>query len=373
MELSRTASSPSRLAHARSSRWATGLLVLAPFAGLVTACVRNLDKPRGLIDFRIFRLAGRAVAHGHSPYHLHLGLLAHETVGFVYPAPAALAMVPFGVLPFPVAALGFAAITTAAIVVTLRILGVTDPRCYGVALCMMPVSTAVTTGTVSTLVTCAAAVVWRYRDRIVLPALTLAAAIMLKPVLWPVAIWLAATRRWRAALLTAATACAGTALAYAALHINGLRSYPTLVHAATTAEGARSYSLYGLLSRIGSPAPLTVAYLIGAALLVAMWVAARRDARLGFVLAIAATLALAPIVWVHYFSLLLIPLALRERTLSWWWSLPVLMWFVNAHAMDASPTTTILVWWLALLTLYGYRRRERVGRPRLELTSSAEA
>jgi hypothetical protein len=185
----------------------------------------------------------------------------------------------------------------------------------------------------------------------VVPALALAVALMLKPLLWPLAIWLAATRRWRAAGLTALVTGAGMTAGYAALHVNGLRSYPSLVRATTTIEGRGSYSVYGLLSRLGLPAPLAVAYVVGAALLVATCYVARRDERLSFVAAIGATLALTPIMWVHYFSLLLIPLAFGSRRLSWWWAPLVVMWLVNAKPADASPASITVVWWLVLLTL----------------------
>ncbi len=348
----------------RTVSWSTGLLVCLPVAALVTAVARDLDKPDGLIDFRIYRLAGRAVLHGHTPYASPHSILAHGPVGFVYPAPAAWAMAPFSLLPFPLAAVCFTLVTTAAVVVTLYVLGVRDLRCYGIAFLMMPVSTAITTGTVSTLIACAAALVWRYRNSVLVPALALAAALMLKPLLWPLAIWFAATRRWRAAGLTAVVTGAGLLAGYAALHVDGVRSYPALVKATTTVEGRGSYSVYGLLSRLGLPAPLAGAYVIGAALLVATWVLARRDERLSFVAAIGATLALTPVMWVHYFTLLLIPLALGSRRLSWWWAPAVVMWFVNAKPADASPASITLVWWLVLLTLAALlAQRQRTATP----------
>jgi hypothetical protein len=115
-------------------------------------------------------------------------------------------------------------------------------------------------------------------------------------------------------------------------------------------EGGVSYSVYGLLTQFGAPLPLILSYLIGAAVLTAVWVV-RRDEHLSFVLAVAAALALTPILWVHYFSLLLIPLALGSRRLTWWWSLPVAVWFVQGGPSPALPVNTILVWWLALVTL----------------------
>jgi len=337
--------------------WSTVFLIGVPVGLLVSAVIGNLGRSDGLGDFRIYRLAGRAVLHGQSPYMSPQSILAHGSGGFVYPAPAAWAMVPFSLLPFTLAALCFTVLTVGAVIGSLWLLGVRDLRCFGVALLMMPVSTAITTGTVSTLLTCAAALVWRYRDRVVLPAVALAGSLMLKPLLWPVAIWLAATRRWRAAGLTLLVTAVGMTAAYAALQINGLESYPALVKATTAVEGGVSYSLYGLLSQLGAPFPLVASYLIGAALLVAVWVV-RRDECLSFVIAIAATLALTPIVWVHYFSLLLIPLALGSRRLTWWWSLPAVVWLVQGGPSPASPVNATLVWWLALLTLACYRLRD---------------
>lgn len=341
------------------SRKLAGLmLVVLPVAKLVFDVVDNLERPDGLPDFRIYRHAGAAVLHGYSPYVSPQNIHSVATAGFVYPAPAAWAMAPFALLGFELAAIVFAVIATAAVIASLRLLGVEDLRCYGAALYVMPVSTAITTGTVSTLLVCAAALVWRYRTRVVVPALALAAALMLKPLLWPLVIWLVATRRWRTAAVSAAAACVGTTAAYAALHIDGIRSYPELVRAATAGEGADSYSVYGILARLDLPAPTAVAYAIGAALLVGIWLLARRNERLAFVAAILATLALAPILWVNSFALLLIPLAFASRRLSWLWAAPAAMWFVDAKAFDAPLVSILLVWTLAALTLGAVRAQE---------------
>jgi alpha-1,2-mannosyltransferase len=327
------------------------LFVAFPVATLFATVIGNLLDPVGLFDFRIYRAAGIVVLHGHNPYFTPQSIVAHGSGGFVYPAPAAWAMVPFGLLPFTLAGICFSVLTTAAVVASLLALDVRDIRCYGVALFMAPVSTAITTGTVSTLIACAAVLTWRYRNRVVVSALALGASLMLKPLLWPIAIWLAATRRWRAAGFTLLTAGVGTAAGYAALHINGLQSYPALVRATTSVEGGVSYSLFGLLSRLSAPAPLVISYLVGAVLLAALCVAARHNEQASFVIAIAATLALAPVLWVHYFSLLLVPLAFRSRRLTAWWFLPILMWLFNAKAPEANAETAATIWLMALAVL----------------------
>jgi hypothetical protein len=153
------------------------------------------------------------------------------------------------------------------------------------------------------------------------------------------------------------TALAGTVLAYAALHIDGLRSYPVLVRAATLGEGDDSFSIYGIFVRLGVPAPQAGAELVGAAALAGMWLLARRSERLSFVAAIVATLVLTPILWVNSFCLLLIPLALGSRRLTWWWAAPWLLWLVGLPAFDASLASIGLVWLCAAVTLGALRSR----------------
>ena len=79
----------------------------------------------------------------------------------------------------------------------------------------------------------------------------------------------------------------------------------------------------GLGSTVGNV--LTVA--AGLSLLVACVVFARRsdDAR-SFTCAVAATLAVSPIVWLHYLVVLLVPMAILRRRFSALWLLPILLW-----------------------------------------------
>src|SRR6185369_3496190 len=66
---------------------------------------------------------------------------------------------------------------------------------------------------------------------------------------------------------------------------------------------------------------------LGAGLLALCW----REGRRGFderslALALAAALVLSPIVWLHYFVLLLVPIALARRTFGAIWLIPPLFW-----------------------------------------------
>src|SRR5947207_3127346 len=73
-------------------------------------------------DFHTFWQSGRDVLHGHTPYSASLPAVAHKETfrPFVYPAPAAIAMVPFSALPYGVADALWFVLSYAAIVGALR-------------------------------------------------------------------------------------------------------------------------------------------------------------------------------------------------------------------------------------------------------------
>ena len=98
-----------------------------------------------------------------------------------------------------------------------------------------------------------------------------------------------------------------------------------------------SYSPFGFLVQIGAPERLARAatLVIGAALLFACW----RRASLG--LAVAAALVMSPIVWLDYYAVAAVPLAIVRPRLSAVWLVP--------HR-DLGPAER------------GHRRRERLGQ-----------
>jgi hypothetical protein len=83
-----------------------------------------------------------------------------------------------------------------------------------------------------------------------------------------------------------------------------------------------SYTVFGLLVQAGAPetAARAAMLLVGGALLVATW------RYRSFTLAIAAALALSPIVWLDYFALAAIPLGIYRPRLSWVWFAPLATW-----------------------------------------------
>jgi hypothetical protein len=158
---------------------------------------------------------------------------------------------------------------------------------------------------------------------------------LLKLFLWPLAVWLVVTKRWRAAVV-----CAGTGLVllvggWAVIDFAGLRSYPTILHVLQQVEIPVSYSLVTLfgLSGGGATAMTVVLSLTG---IVAIWWAARGEGgdRRAFAVAVVVSLVATPLLWMHYLLLLFVPIAFYRPRLSGLWFLPLLLWLTpssNSH------------------------------------------
>ena len=287
-----------------------------------------------LFDLHTLWKAGHDVVTGHSPY------------PFVYPAPAAILMVPFGLLPFKVAVVAFSLVLFGAAFLTLRLLGVRDWRCYGAALGSLPGTSAVTLGAFSWLLALGAAAAWRYRDRRLVVAAAIAGVVVTKIFLWPLLIWLVATRRIRTAATTVVFSVVAVIGCWAVIGFDGLRQYPNHISHIGALEELRSYSPFSLLRTLGlTSADARIALVaLTLAAFAAITVAARgQDGdRRAFALAVAASLVLSPIVWVHYFVLLFVIIALYRRTLSAAWLLPAAYWLLPGQDSHGS-TKVILV------------------------------
>lgn len=246
-------------------------------------------------------------------------------VDYVYPPLIGLLTVPWTFVPVGAAEVAFQALLILAFVATLALLGVRDWRCYGLAFLWPPVTDAVRTGNISILLGLAAAIVWTSRDRALVAGPVLGVSIAAKLFLWPVTAWLAATSRLRAAGWSVAVAVVAVLASWAAVGLRGFAEYPELVGRLTDLMDERSYTAYALARDLG--APVNVAWALWAALAVGVLAASivlahRGDERGAFVLALAAAIAFSPIVWLHYFSLLLVAVAIAQPRLA-----PV--WFIG--------------------------------------------
>jgi hypothetical protein len=309
------------------------LVVLpAPFYAFIAAHAVTGDR-RGS-DFLSFWQAGRHVLHSHSPYPLLASLPAvadrFTFEPFVYPAPAAYWMVPLAVLPFAVAKALFFVLNFGSIVLALRLMGVRDWRCLAVSFLSVPVVSGISLGTFGSLLLLGAAAAWRYRETTVRVGLIVSVMIVAKLFLWPLWLWLVYTRRFRAAVLSAAAGVTLTIAAWWGMGFAGFREYPRLLSRMTELVGVNSYSSYALIRATGlSGATTQRVVLAGAVALIAgtAWrlTSMRTDER-SFVAALGIALLATPILWPHYLVLFYIPIALLRRTFSVLWLVPLLMW-----------------------------------------------
>ena len=310
-------------------------------------------------DFRQFWQGGNDVVNGVSPYPTpamlatagdHLGPVGiQEVFRFPYPAAAALAFAPFGALDLDVAAALWSGLLIVSLFAAVWILGVRDWRVMGVVIASAPVIAAVRIGTLTPILILLLAIAWRWRDRVWIAGSSLAMAISMKLFLWPLVVWLAATRRWAAAVITAGLALTLTFGAWAAIGFEGLAEYPDLVRTLSDVVADRGFSLVALGVEAGLPEAVAEAlpWLIGLALLgCVVVVAGRNDGdQPAFSVAIVASIALTPIVWQHYFALLVLPLALARPRLSAAWALLMAFWLVPAqeNGGDLWPIVAVVI------------------------------
>ena len=285
-------------------------------------------------DFRVFLAAAEAVRHGESPYVDADTIRTAVPAPYVYPPLLAVLVLPFTVLPHEVAGsstpgMVFSLLLIACLVTALLALDVRDWRCYPVALLYPPFLENVELGAIGPILVLLVALGWRYRERAVAAGIAAGGAIVLKVFLWPLVLWLLATRRWLAAGVAALTAGGLAVVSWAAIGFAGLSDYPALVRKLSDLEAKSSYSAFADLRWLGlsESASQLVTAVAAVGLLGLGWRVARRDPvdgdRRALILALATALVATPILWLHYLVLLVVPVALARPRLSGLWFVPL--------------------------------------------------
>ena len=277
----------------------------------------------------------KLVLHGHDPFPPPDANLAGG-VNRIFPVPAAIAAIPFTLLPAGAAAAVFVALLGLGVAATLRVMDVTDWRLYGLVFLWPATISALQVGNITVVLALLGAVAWRYRDRRYLPGVAVGLAVALKLILWPLLFWLAARGRHRAA-------AAGLALSVVSwllvLPFTSLTDYVHLLENLGNTFAPRSYNVAGLLIQSGAAGLSTaklVGYLVGAAVL------ATACLRRSFPLAVVASILLSPIVWLHYFELLVLPLAAVRPRLSPAWFVPLVLLFAPGTSGDVRERHIVL-------------------------------
>ena len=285
-------------------------------------------------DFAIFLRAAEDVRAGDNPYVDADSVDEHAHAPYAYPPLLAIVLIPATVLPDDVSGSSPVGVLVSlfllgCVVATLAVLDVRDWRCYPIALLYPPTLENVEYGAIGPVLALLVALAWRYRDRVAAAAGSLGTAVALKVFLWPLVVWLAATRRWKAALGAAVVAAALVLGSWAVIGFDGIADYPDLLRRLSDVEAANSYSAYAILVTVGLPsalARLAVAAVALALLLLAWRVARSADGdRRALTLALAAGVVLTPILWLHYLVLLVVPIALARPRLSLLWFVPLSM------------------------------------------------
>jgi len=314
------------------------------------------------MDFRQFYRAAEHILAGDDPYPRPGDLLTASGKPWVYPPFPALL-----VTPLTLVSLGLAGkiVMASMVVVALAIpfvLGVRDWRCYGVMFLWPPMISAIQTANPTLWLALAAALAWRYRDRTVMPAVSIGVTLAVKFVLWPLLLRFVATRRVVSAALAVVVGGALLVGSWAVIGFAGMTDYPDLLRRLDDAVGDDAYSVFNLAHDLGAPDLGARLIWLGtgfALLLLCVLYAKKGDEASSFVIAIAAALAVAPLVWLHYFALLVVVAALARPRLGVLWLVPLVMIFCTGSG-DPSPIQTALALGAAATTIVLALRELRV-------------
>jgi Glycosyltransferase family 87 len=273
-------------------------------------------------------VAGGRVFDGLSPYvGPHASALAHGSP-FVYPALSAVLLAPFSLISHGLAEAIFTALSMAAVLLTLRAVNVRDWRVYGLVFLWPPVISGWQTANLTLLIGLGIALAWRHREHPVVAGGLIALLISVKVFVWPLALWLLATRRYAALGYAAALGLVMNLIAWAVLGFDQIGVYARLISVLTRIQERRGYSLLAL--GLGHGLSRTFAYGLALGVAAAAGVGCvalgrRGSDRPAFALSIATCLLATPIIWLHYFALLLVPLALARPRLAPIWFAPLLL------------------------------------------------
>ena len=290
--------------------------------------------------------AAHRLLSGGSPYAVP-AVDIHRGLAFVYPALAAIVFAPFALFGRTNADHLYMLACFLMIPITLWAAGVRDWRVYGPPFMWLPIIVGWQGGNVSVPLTCLVALAWRYRDRPLVAGFVAGVAISLKPFVWPLALWLLVTRRWRAAAYCLLSGLVLNLLAWAIVGFDQIHVYLRLSGQVTDALWRGGYSVLAVAHHLGigrgagEALLLTGSLLLVAGLVYVGFIQSRE--REAMILTVALMLFASPLVWSHYFVLLLVPLALARPRWDPIWYLPCTMW-ICPPSFTANGREVALAW-----------------------------
>jgi hypothetical protein len=346
-------------------------VLLGPVAivGIAAMMWIVLHGPVPAFDFRFaYWAAGHRVLTGHSPY---IWSAAEFRAGkaFVYPALSAVAFAPTALIPRGLGAVLFTLLSAALAPATLWVLRVRDWRLYGITLLWLPVCAGWLTANESLFLVFGLACLWRWRDHPLAAGLLVAVLISLKPMMWPLALWLLCSRRWRASAYALGAALLLNLAAWALVGFSQIGAYLHATARDTDVAWRTGFGIPALLAHLGAGRTVGMAamLILSLALVLAVIHAGfiRHDQTQALALTVALAIVASPLVWGHYLVLLLVPLALLRPRLDWLWALPIVLWVappdVRVHIWQATIFWIVTAVILTRLTLQAARRHDRLS------------
>lgn len=320
-------------------RWAAPVgvgLALIGLAVLVAAFSFWIGQSSGwAYDYQAYYDAALRIVGTGSPYQAETlaGPFRPGPFGlYLYSPPLAILFVPMTWLGGQAAVMAWLALRVGILALTCALMPISRPirlATFGIASLSVPFLVDLNLGNVSLIVTFFAVLTWRWLDR-PMGSIALAASLTLRPTMGIVCAWWLLRGRWRAVAWTAAAAAM---IFLATLPFVGLErwlEYVTVLRNVSNVTGVGSnVDLGSSVLLLNGPAWLaTLALYAGYALaLGAVLFSLRRDRELSFVVTVMSSVLLAPLLWDHYLTMLLLPAAfLASRGRPWALALPLLCW-----------------------------------------------
>jgi alpha-1,2-mannosyltransferase len=324
------------------------LIVLAPLVVLLS--LRHfLSLHVFAVDFRdAYWWGGRAILHGLSPYHRPAAQAATGNF-FVYPPLAALVLAPLALVPAWVGGALFTVFCLVCLGLGMAAVGVRDWRVYAAVAIWSPVVTAWQTANLTLPLALGIALIWRHRNRPVVAGLLVALLVSIKPFVWPLGLWLLATRRYRAFIVAVIAAAVLNLLAFSVVGFDQLQPFLDANRAALDVLRGTAYGVKAIASAAGLGSTLGEAVMVAfsAIAAVACVRAGRADReRAGFSISVVLMLLASPVADFHYFALLAVPLAVARPRLTLAWLAPLVLWLCPAMGFVgwAGP-----LWWTLVI------------------------
>jgi hypothetical protein len=284
----------------------------------------------------------------------------------VYPPLIFLLALPLALLGFSLASAAWTTLLALSAIATLWVLGVRDWRLYGLYVASCPIFLGLLWGNVTVFVTLLVALAWAYRDRAAWAGLFVAFAVAIKLLVAPLWLWFLFTRRYRAAVVSAAATAVLILVPWAVLGFDGLTSYPKTLQSLTKTHGALGAGVQPLVRQLGHDRGLALAagVLVGVVCLTVAW--RSRNELVAFAWSLGGALAFAPVVWLHYYALLAVPLAVARPRVggAWWLYLALWVSWALSPLEWASAELSLAVLVLALLVLLSVRQPGRPSKRR---------